>query len=254
MYIDTHAHLNDERLLPLVQQIAADMDKDQLSHVINVGWDLNSSKKAIEIAEKNESMFAIIGIHPHDSSKTEQNDYKLLYDFSKNKKVVGYGEIGLDFFHNLSPKEIQEKVFKDQIEIAFSAKLPLVLHVREAYQLAYDILKEMNKFLDYGLVLHCYSGSSDMVKKFSEFDAYFSLGGAITFKNAKKENVASEIPEERLLLETDCPYMTPVPKRGEVNYPKYIKYVGDKLAEWFPDRDIARTTSDNALRIFSRMR
>lgn len=113
MYIDTHAHLNDERLLPLVQQIAADMDKDQLSHVINVGWDLNSSKKAIEIAEKNESMFAIIGIHPHDSSKTEQNDYKLLYDFSKNKKVVGYGEIGLDFFHNLSPKEIQEKVFKD---------------------------------------------------------------------------------------------------------------------------------------------
>ncbi|NLT17973.1 MAG: TatD family hydrolase [Clostridiales bacterium] len=253
MYIDTHAHLNDERLLAETEQIVADMEKDQISHIINVGWDIDSSQKAIEISEKYERMYAIIGIHPHESSKVKEKDYQLLYDYSRNTNVVGYGEIGLDFYHNLSPKDIQERVFREQIEIAFDAKLPLILHVREAYQLTYDILKDMSKFLTNGLILHCYSGSAEMVKRFSEFDAYFSLGGAITFKNANKESVAKEIPEERLLLETDCPYMTPVPKRGEINYPKYIKYVGEKLAYWFPYRDIARTTSENALRIFAKI-
>lgn len=254
MFIDTHAHLNDERLKPYIAEVAEDMVNSNLSYIINVGWDMKSSEEAIEIADKYEKMYAVIGIHPHDSKKVNKKDYQLLENYSKNPKVVAFGEIGLDFFYDHSARDIQEKVFREQIEIADSISLPIVLHVRDAYQKIYDILFESQKYLNSGLVLHCYSGSAEMVRRFADFDAYFSLGGVITFNNSKKEPVVAAIPRERLLLETDCPYMTPVPYRGEINYPKYIRFVAEKLQEWLPGVEIGELTSINAKRLFKKLK
>jgi TatD DNase family protein len=253
MYIDTHAHLNDKRLYPFLQEINDNMGKDGLESIINVGWDKQSSIEAYDIAKKHQKMYAIIGIHPHDSGKASEQDFEVLQSICFDPKVVAYGEIGLDFFYDRSSREEQERVFKRQIILASSVSLPIVLHVRDAYELTYKILKELESCLNNGVVLHCYSGSAEMVKKFLEFDAYFSLGGAITFKNAKKEEVFHAIPPDRLLLETDCPYMTPEPYRGQINFPKYIKYVANKMEEWTMGVSISELTTKNAKRIFKKI-
>lgn len=253
MYIDTHAHLNDSRLYPFVEEINDNMLKDGLDTIINVGWDKKSSLDALDIAQRHNNMYAVVGIHPHESGKASENDFEMINSMCLEPKVVAYGEIGLDFYYDHSAREDQENVFKRQIILASSVSLPIVLHVRDAYELTYKILKEHKSYLNNGVVLHCYSGSSEMVKKYLEFDAYFSLGGAITFKNAKKEDVFHAIPLDRLLLETDCPYMTPVPYRGETNFPKYIQFVANKMEEWLPGVSIGELTSKNAKRIFKKL-
>ena len=250
MIIDTHAHLNDDRLIDSVENIIKDMHSDGLEAIINVGYDLKSSEVAFTQANIYENLYATIGIHPHDSARKGKKDYEKFVEMAKSNKVVAFGEIGLDFYYDRSERSVQEKVFKEQLELADYLKLPVVLHIRDAYQLAYDILKEASKLLNNGVVLHCYSGSAEMAKRFADFDAYFSFGGAITFKNSNKEEVVNVINKDRLLLETDCPYMTPHPFRGKTNYPKYIKFVAQKMQEWFPNINIPALTTNNAKRVF----
>lgn len=254
--IDTHAHLNDARLIDQVDNIICDMPKDNLAAIINVGYDLQSSKCSVELATKYEKVFAVVGIHPHDAKIANQNSYDWFVKVSDNKKVVAIGEVGLDFYYDHSPREVQERVFLEQLEISHALGLPVVIHLRDAYQLMLRLLKENKKYLEYGFVLHCYSGSKEMLTEFAKLDAFFSFGGAITFKNAtKKADIVRATPLHRLLLETDCPYMTPEPFRGKLNYPKYVNLVAEKVAEYLniSYEEVDEITTRNTRELFRKL-
>ena len=209
MMIDTHCHLNDEKLLPEADRIVAEFPEVGIESAICVGYDMPSSEKAVELAKKYAPVFAAVGIHPHDAVTADYDKYDRLAELSSSEKVVAIGEIGLDYHYDLSPRAIQKGAFREQIELAQALGLPVILHVREAYEEARQILYEMSSYLSNGLLLHCYSGSAEMVRDFSRLDAYYAFGGAITFNNAKRNVEAlAAVPRDRLLLETDCPYMT----------------------------------------------
>lgn len=256
MMIDTHCHLNDEKLLPEADRIVAGFDEAGIESAICVGYDMPSSEKAVELALKYDRVYAAIGIHPHDAVTADYDKYDRLAELSSSQKVVAIGEIGLDYHYDLSPRAIQQGAFKEQIELAQALGLPIVLHVREAYEEARRILFEMSGYLTNGLLLHCYSGSAEMMREFSRLDAYYAFGGAITFKGAKHNVEALKAaPLDRLVFETDCPYMTPVPFRGKVNEPKLIGLVFDKAAEELGiDRaELEQISTNNAKRLFTRM-
>lgn len=232
MIIDSHAHLNDKRLLDYVDEIVSNMHKDNLKAIINVGYDRQSSESSYNLARLHKNIYATVGIHPHDSKLATKCDYDRFALLSKEEKVVAIGEIGLDFYYDFSPKAVQEKVFLEQLDLAYNLQMPVVIHLRDAYQLMYKLLKENKHKLEHGAVLHCYSGSKEMLIEFAKLDLYFSFGGAITFKNATdKPSIIRAMPLERLMIETDCPYMTPHPHRGKINFPKYANLVSDRLSE-----------------------
>ncbi len=250
MIIDTHAHLNDERLAPLAQEIMGTMQEKGLGAIINVGYDRPSSELALKQAREYENLYAVVGIHPHDAKAQTQDDYKYFESVSQDKKVVAIGEIGLDFYYDLSDRDVQKRVFVEQLELAHALKLPVVMHVRDAYGLALEILKENKRFLEYSGVMHCYAGSKELLKEFVDLGLYASFGGVTTFKNFGKAEVVKYCPSDRLLLETDCPYMTPVPYRGKTNMPEYITLVRDKIQEWRDDVDVESVTTRNARSLF----
>ena len=256
MLIDSHCHLNDSDLAPIADKIVGDFVADGLLAVINVGYDMPSSILAVEQANKYKNVFAAIGMHPHDSKLMQANDYDVLRQLSKDEKVVAIGEIGLDYHYDLSPRDVQQKVFELQIILADELKLPIILHVREAYEDTREILERNKQHLNNGVLLHCYSGSAEMVKVFDKYDCYYAFGGAITFKNAKHNLEALKaVKSDRLLLETDCPYMTPVPFRGQINEPKNIKLVLKKASEILEkdEDELAQKTVNNTLAFFKRM-
>ncbi len=257
MIIDTHCHLNDERLAPEADAIAEGLLSHGIESAICVGYDMPSSEEAVRLAEKHKNIYAAIGIHPHDAVTADYDAYERLATLSSSKKVVAIGEIGLDYHYDLSPRAIQKGALSEQIELADTLGLPIALHIREAYEDARRILFESRKYLNNGVLLHCYSGSAEYVRIFGELDAYFAFGGAITFNNAKHNIEALKaVPRDRLLLETDCPYMTPVPYRGKTNRPEYICYVAKKAAEVLGAdvTEIENITAENAKRLFVRMK
>jgi len=257
MIVDTHCHLNDERLAPEADAIAEGLFDRGIESAICVGYDMPSSEAAVRLAEKHENIYAAIGIHPHDAVTADYDSYERLATLSSSSKVVAIGEIGLDYHYDLSPRAIQKGAFREQIELADVLGLPIALHIREAYEDARQILFENRGYLNNGVLLHCYSGSAEFVKIFGELDAYFAFGGAITFNNARHNIEALKaVPHDRLLLETDCPYMTPVPFRGKTNRPEYITYFAQKAAEvlGLAATDIGDITSRNAKRLFTRMK
>lgn len=257
MLIDTHCHLNDEKLLCDVDRIVEDFAKDNLESAICVGYDMPSSDLAVTLAKKHDKVYAAVGVHPHDADTLDDEACQKLLELAKNDKVVGFGEIGLDYYYDLSEREVQRSAFAKQIELANQANLPVVLHVRDAYEDTRKILFDMRNYIQNGLLLHCYSGSSEYVKIFDRLDAYYAFGGAITFKNAKHnlESLAV-VAKDRLLLETDCPYMTPVPYRGKINEPKYVALVAQKAAEVLgvSVEEIENITTQNAKRLFMRLK
>ncbi len=247
--IDTHAHLNDEDLIERVQEI---LDDDYLEYIVVPGYDFESSKTALALAKEHKKVYCALGCHPHDAKNFSQEEFEYYLQNAKDEKVVAIGEIGLDYHYDLSPREAQKEVFKKQIELAHKAGLPVVLHVRDAYKDTLDILTKCRDKLTNGVLLHCYSGSSEMVREFSAFDAYFAFGGAVTYKNAKKEEVLRAVKKDRLLLETDCPYMTPVPFRGKQNEPKFIRHTAECVANALnmTISEIDALTTENAKRFF----
>lgn len=262
MIIDTHCHLNDERLIPHAERIVQDMQKDGIEALINVGYDFLSSKQAVDFANTHENVYAAIGIHP-DSSYTDcsEGNYEKMSILSQSEKVVAWGEIGLDYFRlddpKTPPKAIQKGAFIEQIELASMLGLPIAIHMRDAIEDTIEILKDNSMFLGNGFVMHCYSGPKELVKQFADMGSYFSFGGAITFKNAKRNVEAlKEVPLDRLLLETDCPYMAPTPHRGETNEPKYISLVAEKAAE-IKEMEVDKLieiTTNNAKTLFTRIK
>lgn len=216
-----------------------------------------SSELAVTLANKYDKVYAAVGVHPHDAGTLDDDACQRLLELANDGKVVGFGEIGLDYYYDLSEREVQKSAFAKQIELANQANLPVILHVRDAYEDTRKILFDMRNYIQNGLLLHCYSGSSEYVKIFDKLDAYYAFGGAITFKNAKHnlESLAV-VPKDRLLLETDCPYMTPVPFRGKANEPKYVALVAQKAADVLDVsvEEIENITTKNAKRLFTRLK
>ena len=257
MIIDSHCHLTDERLSDRVDEIVSTLSENGLESVITVGYDLPSSVGGVDIAKKHDKVYAMVGMHPHDSQFMTPEMYDIFRDLARCEKVVAIGEIGLDYHYDLSPRDVQQKVFAEQIELANSLKLPIALHVREAYGDTEKILEDNKHLLQNGVLLHCYSGSSEMVKVFSKYDCYFAFGGPITFKNAV-HNIESlkAVPLDRLLFETDAPYMTPVPFRGKTNEPKYTALVVEKASEilGIDKLELIDKTNKNTKNLFYKMK
>lgn len=229
--IDCHTHLEDDRLLCDVGQIIGDFEKDGIEFVIDGSSNYDTMKCAYELAQKYDRVYTTIGCHPNDAAGFDKKTADLMQRYSANNKVLAVGEIGLDYHYDEPSVEIQHKAFIEQLALADAFKLPAVLHIRDAYGDALKILQDNKTLLKHGVVLHCYSGSSEIAQEFLKLDCYFCFGGAITFKNAKKEEIIKSIPQEKLLTETDAPYMTPEPFRGKTNYPKFIKYTYQKMCE-----------------------
>ncbi len=256
MIIDSHAHLNDERLLPIAGDIVVGFEANNIENCIIAGFDYKSSYLGVELAEKY-SQYALIGTHPEEIREVTTVILDKYKELAKSSRVVGIGEIGLDYYYEDNPpKEEQIAAFEKQIVLASELELPIALHVRDAYGDCLSVLQNMHAYLNNGILLHCYSSSAEMVDCFSKFDCYYALGGAITFKNAKKDDVIKKIPLDRLLVETDCPYLTPHPHRGEMNEPKFINLTIDKIASVLEkDRnEIIDITNINTKRLFKKIR
>lgn len=230
--IDSHAHLDDPKFDLDRDSLINNLEKHGIEYVFNIGADIVSSRNSVALADKYENIYAVVGIHPHDASSYNEEIEKELIELAKNKKVMAIGEIGLDYYYDNSPRDIQMEVFKKQIELAAKLNLPIVIHSRDAHKDTFDTLKEAHeKYPDMKVLIHCYSSSVEMMREYMKLGFYIALGGVVTFKNSvTPKEVAKEVPLSRLLLETDSPYMAPVPLRGKRNEPMFVKYVAEEIA------------------------
>jgi len=227
---DSHVHLDDSRFDEDREELISSLSENGIDYVVNIGADLPTSRNSIELSEKYSFVYATVGVHPHEVKSMTEDDIILLRELSRHDKVVAIGEIGLDYYYDNSPRELQKKWFIRQIELANECSLPIVIHSRDAVQDTYEILKQHNQ--SSRVLIHCFSQSLEMAKKYVNMGAFIALGGAITFKNAKNLlDVVKFVPMEQLLLETDCPYLTPEPFRGKRNDPSKVRFVAQKIAE-----------------------
>ncbi|MDD8049535.1 MAG: TatD family hydrolase [Thomasclavelia sp.] len=250
MYFDTHCHLNSEQLYPEYDKYIKNALNNKVNKMTVVGTDRLTNKQAVQIASEYDYIYAAVAYGPNDCLDTTDEDLELLDKYLDNDKVVCLGEIGLDYYWDDVPKDKQQEMFRKQIAIAKKHNKPISIHCRDAYEDTYNILKETNH---YG-ILHCYSGSVEMAKRFIELGYYISLAGPVTFKNAKKvKEVAKEIPLDRLLIETDCPYMAPTPLRGTTNEPANVIYIAKEIAnlKGISEEEVEDQTTKNALKIFN---
>lgn len=253
--IDTHLHLDDPAFSGKVDEIIAQMTLCGVELAINNSCDFATMHSGVALADKYEQIFATVGMHPHDSKSFDDAFERDMRALAANPKVVAVGEIGLDYHYDLSDRDVQRDVFARQIEIADELKLPLTLHIREAYGDALDILRAQKKHLSSGVLWHCYSGSAELARQLVREGHYFAFGGAITFKNAKKEDVITAVPIDRVMTETDSPYMTPVPLRGTINTPCNIPLVLAGLAEVYgtDKQTLDRQVRANVMRYFPKL-
>jgi TatD DNase family protein len=232
MLIDSHVHLNNPKYKGEADAIIAGFERDGLIAAINVGFDRASSEETLALADKHQRIYASVGVHPHDAKTATVRDYDFFSTAAKEPKVVAIGEAGLDYYYELSDRATQKRVFAEQLELAHALDLPVIIHLRDAYGDAEKLLKDNKRYLARGGVLHCFGGSAEFLREMLKLNLYVSYGGAITFKNAASRlDALRATPLERLLVETDCPYLTPEPHRGKLNYPAYIVHVAKRAAE-----------------------
>ncbi|MBE7057246.1 MAG: TatD family deoxyribonuclease [Ruminococcaceae bacterium] len=231
MFIDAHAHYEDEAFDADRVEIFEKIQKAGCEAVIDAAQDVKTAELILSMAEQYPFLYANIGVHPHCAALFKDEDMGEIEEMAKHPKCVAVGEIGLDYHYDFSPRDRQKQVFREHIRLARKISKPVVVHDREAHQDTLDILQE-EKADECGCLIHCYSGSREMAKIIMKRDYYVSIGGAVTFKNARHIIEALEvIPLERILLETDCPYMTPVPYRGKRNDSELIPFTAKKIAE-----------------------
>jgi len=231
MYFDSHAHLDDEKFDGDRDKVAESLLEWEISGILNVCSSIEKIDVCLELAQKYDQIYAAVGVHPHEAALATDKVLKRVSEVAQNPKVKAYGEIGLDYFYNFSPRDVQKKIFEAQINIAYELKLPIVVHDRDAHQDVFDMLKA-HRHKIYGGMMHMFSGSWDMAKKFMDLGLHISLGGPVTFKNAVAPvEIAKKIPLDRLLIETDCPYMSPHPLRGRRNHPGNVRLVAQRIAE-----------------------
>ncbi len=225
---DSHAHYNDEQYDSDRDSLLASLNEAGIVGIINCGTDIPSSVFSVELSKKYPFIYTACGFHPSDADKADDEAYKALKKLLSEEKCVAIGEIGLDYHYDFVPKAVQLDAFEKQLIMAKELNMPVIVHDREAHE---DTLNLLKKYKPHG-VLHCFSGSTELAFEILKLGMYIGMGGALTFNNAKKAvNVIKNIPLDRLLLETDCPYMSPVPMRGKRNRSDYIEFVAKKAAE-----------------------
>ena len=229
--IDTHAHLQDEMIKDYKRTIK-DANDAGVSKIVCASSNLENSKKAVDIANKFACVYATVGIHPEDANSYNSDSIMQLKQLAKNKKVVAIGEIGLDYYHEFASRDLQKEVFIKQIELANDLKLPVVLHTREASGDMIEILRKYKNKLCCGVCIHCFNMSLEILKEILNYGFYISIGGIVTFSNAKNViEIVKNCDINRLMLETDTPYLSPVPLRGTINEPKNVVFSAKKIAE-----------------------
>ena len=250
MYFETHAHYDDKRYNKDRGEVLTSLAENGVTRVVNVGADMKSSAASVALAGKHDFIYAAVGIHPHEVKAMNENDLVNLEKYCANPRVVAVGEIGLDFHYDYSPRDVQEYWFKKQLELVKKVALPVIIHSREADQRTFDIIAKSG--IRDG-VIHCYSGSAEMALEYARMGFYIGIGGVITFdKTRRLANVANVLSMNSIVIETDCPYMSPEPKRGERNDSCNLKYIVEKLAEIrnMTHEEVAEKTFGNAERLY----
>ncbi len=231
MLFDVHAHYDDERFDEDRDILLSSMLKNNVGHIINIGYNLKSSKDSINLAEKYPFVYAAVGFHPSDAHLMTESDFDEIKKLSRHKKVVAIGEIGLDYYYGKETEEVQRKVFRTQIELAKEVNLPFQVHNRDSTRDCVDILRESNMGERRGM-MHCFSESKETAKKILDLGMKISIGGVLTFKNnVKTVEVVRYVPIEEMMIETDSPYLAPVPYRGKRNSSVYMHAVAEKIGE-----------------------
>lgn len=252
MLFDTHVHLNADQFEDDLDDVLTRAREAGVTNMVVVGFDEKTIKRALELVERYEELYAAVGWHPVDAVDMADEHLAWLEELSAHPKVVALGEMGLDYHWDKSPKDVQKEVFRKQIRLAKKVKLPIIIHNREADQDIVDLLKEEGAS-EVGGIMHCFGGSVEIAKQCLDMNFYISLGGPVTFKNARRpKEVAQAVPLDRLLIETDCPYLAPHPNRGKRNEPAYVKLVAEQIASLreMSYEQLSAVTRENAKKLF----
>ncbi len=250
--IDSHAHLDDRRYDGDREQMLQRAREAGVERFVTIGCDLATSRAAVELADRYPFVYATVGVHPHEVRHIQDGWYDELRGLARHPKVVAYGEIGLDYHYDHSPRDVQRARFREQARLARELGLPIVVHTREAQEDTIAVLTE-ERASEPGGVFHCFSGDARLAKDALALGFYLSFSGVLTFQNATMlREIAATVPMDRLLIETDCPYLTPVPHRGKRNEPAFVGFVARTLAtiKSVSAEEIDRVTSENARRLF----
>lgn len=249
---ETHCHLNHAQFAEDLEAVLLRAREAGVREMVVIGADLESSRSAVRLAEAHPEMYATVGIHPHDAATWDAEAERELRELARSPKVIGWGEIGLDFYRDLSPRDAQDIAFRAQLDVAGELELPVVIHTRDSMDAALDVLEPYGRAGN-PVLLHCWSGSVEQARRARSFGAILGIGGVITYKNpGLLPDVAAEAPLEGLVLETDCPYLTPMPYRGKRNEPAYLPLVSRRIAEiqGVSPEQVAAETRATALRFF----
>jgi len=247
---DTHAHLIDERFDADREALISALPLQGVKYMVECAASEEDSVRAVALAQEHHMVYAAVGVHPHEASEWTERTAEVLRSLAKQPKVVAIGEAGLDYHYDNSPRDIQKVVFEKQVQLALEVDMPFIVHTREATQ---DTLEILKKYPALRALLHCFSGSVETMEILLKMGHYIALGGSVTFKNAQKTvEVAKRVPLDRLVIETDSPYLAPVPHRGERNNPGYVRHVAEKIAEvrGMDVEEVARITTENAKKFF----
>jgi TatD DNase family protein len=251
MLVDTHAHLDSKRFAGDREAVITRALEAGVGAIVTVGADMASSRAAVGLAQQHPNVYATVGVHPHDARDVEPDDLAELARLGSEPVVVAIGEIGLDFYRNLSPPERQREAFIAQLDLARQAAKPVVIHDRDAHREVMSILKDKADGLKG--VLHCFSGDLALAREALEMGWFVSLAGPVTFRNARKlQELARRLPLDGLLVETDCPFLAPHPYRGKRNEPAYVRLVAEKISalKELPLQEVAAATTRNASQLF----
>ncbi len=249
--IDSHCHLDHDPLIKNIEDVLLRSKKEGISKLLTISTTLNGFPKLLEIIKKDEMIFGTFGIHPHETNTDQLSKDEIVDKIKTKDKIIGVGETGLDFYYNNSDKDKQIKSFQNHIDAAVELNMPLIVHSRNAETETYEILKNSDSSLK--ILMHCFTGSLPFALKLMELNTYFSASGIITFKKSTElQNTFKELPLERLLIETDSPFLAPEPMRGKKNEPSFVRYTLNKLSELKSiDFDkLDKITTDNFNRLF----
>lgn len=249
---DTHTHLYDEQFAGDLEDVFGRMADAGVTRALSIAFDLNSSAESIAMAASRPGIRASVGIHPHDAEEVPADYLARLAEMARRPEVVALGEMGLDYYRDLSPRPVQQNVFREQLALVRELNMPVIIHVRDAFGDLLEILCQ-DGISPAGGVMHCFSGSWEVALECMKMGFYISLAGPVTFKNAVKlKEIAARVPLDRLLIETDCPYLAPEPRRGRRNEPAYVRYVAEHIAELrgVGLEVIAQNTTANAIKLF----
>lgn len=253
MLIDTHAHLDFPELAGDLEAVLQRAVRNNVVQIVTIGISLAASRAAVRLAQSHRGVSATIGIHPHDARRLNGDELETLRALGQQRKVVAVGEIGLDYYRDRQPRDIQRECLRQQVELACELGLPAVFHVRDGYPDFFEIISGYRDSLKDG-VMHCFSGDWQVAEKCLDMGFYLSIPGSVTFPKAQwQQDVARRAPLDRLLVETDAPFLAPVPYRGKVNEPSYVVHTAQKIARLrgCELREFARQSSHNARKVFS---